>query len=94
LIEFDGISGRIKEKASIVSGQQVFQIETRPLLTSYAHFAIDQGSDCEETGIAAPRQFSVMDYQTNLGPQINSRYHVAQARRGGDSTGLAAFASG
>ena len=68
LIEFDGITGRIKEKASILSGYQIFQIESFSSFTSYAHFAIDQGSERKQTGIAAARQFSMMNHQTNLGP--------------------------
>jgi nitrile hydratase accessory protein len=57
------------------------QVERFPALTANAHLAIDQRLKRQQTGIAAPGEFAVMDHQRNLGAQIQARQLRAHAQR-------------
>jgi hypothetical protein len=80
LVQFHRIIRGIKQKRPIPRGQEIFQVESFSSFTAYPHFAVDQCSYREQTGIAVARKFSMMNDQTNLSAQFNSRQHVAQAQ--------------
>jgi len=66
-VQLHGIIGGIKQECSIVRGYKISQVESLSAFTAYAHFAVYQCFDREQTRIAAARQFSVMYNETNLG---------------------------
>ena len=88
-VQFDGIRAGKKQKRPIFGTQEPLQIEGFSSFTADPHFAVHQGPEREQAGIAIARQFPVVNHQGNFRPQFDSRRRVAQAqspRRRADGT--------
>jgi len=67
VIQLNGVVGGVKEKRPVMRCKQIAQVESFFRFAPYPHFAVHQGSEREQTRIAASRQFSMVNDQTNPG---------------------------
>ena len=89
IIQIQSVPRRIEHKCSILRRHNILEIESLAVPATHPHLAVDQRTNCKQSGIAAARQLSMMNHQTNLGGKFDSRQPRAQtrlARRRADRT--------
>ena len=89
--QIQSVPRRIEHECSILRRHNILEIESLAVRAAHPHLAVDQRTNCKQSGIAAARQLSMMNHQTNLGGEFNSRQrraHTRLARRRANRAGI------